>query len=237
MFTWSKRLLVLFVLIRFGVGSGTLIQADSIIHESATFGTGPGAPFLLAENQFLGSRFHLTDSMSVTQIGGHILGFPSFDPACQVDCEPLPPDPLFGAVVRLTGPGAFPLGSPFTLGEVLATTTFTPTEAGSDLLVPLSVILSPGDYALIFGAGLFGSPATATGGMLSNNTDLPGFSYFFWDSSVLEWRPGDFRQTRFVVRGDPADLSEVPEPATVFLLGSGLVGLAVRRRNKSFPQR
>lgn len=190
----------------------------AIIHESATLGpTGNTLGNTVASTQFMGSRFTLNQTMVIDHIGGHLRQFENGS--------------LFGAIVRLTSPTALPIGTPFDLGEVLAHTTFTTTFLSSDLLIPLSVTLNPGNYALIFGSGLFG--ATGIGSMALTNTDIPGSdSYFFWDgrtfqNSVPRWRNNSLNNLRFVVTGNP-----IPEPGTMLLVATGIVGLIAWRGKK-----
>ena len=127
--------------------------------------------------------------------------------------------------------GALPSGNPFD-GTTLASTTFDPGFPSFDVLTPLSVLLNPGDYAVIFGGpGQFG--ATKQGSMASNNIDLPAGvgSYFFWN--VNNWQNGEFSSARFVVEGDVVRVrNAVPEPITAALglMGLGVLGMATRRR-------
>ncbi len=174
-----------------------------LIHESATLGPlGNFGGTTLSGTQFLGSRFSVTSTVQVGSIGGNIAEFAGGD--------------LFGAIIGLSSPLALPTGSPFTLAEVIASTTFTGTSLSADILVPLSVTLSPGDYALVFGSGEFG--ATGTGFMPFNNTDLAGASYFFWTGT--QWVDG-LANMRFVVSS-----SSAPEPSTLSLFATGLALLA-----------
>jgi hypothetical protein len=191
-----------------------------IIHESATLGsTGQTAGTNISSVQFLGSRFHIDTTTKVTHIGGH-MGITGGD--------------LFGVIVSLSdptlsNPNPLPSGSPFDSSEIVASTTFNPGSPSSDFLTPLSVTLSVGYYALIFGSGQFGT--MGQGFMTTNNTDISGqASYFHWNSSG--WIDGGFVNTRFVVTGNP-----IPEPTTLCLMGFGLLGVLVvvirRRRAKS----
>lgn len=159
-----------------------------IIHESATLGPiGQTSGWTAGPTQFLGSRFHVNAFVKVTAVGGHL--WSSLTVGNQL---------LFAAIVALTGPAALPSGKPFDDGTLLAVTTFDPGFPSSDILTPLSVTLAPGDYALIFGSGLFG--ATGDGAMAFNNPDIPGqASYFTWRS--LAWLDGGISNVRFVVVG------------------------------------
>ncbi len=107
--------------------------------------------------QYLGSRFHVRETFQVSAVGGQIQGpFPQLG---------LGDQHIFAAIVALAGPTALPVGGapgePFSLSELVAATTFHPGLGGNDVRTPLSATLTPGDYALIFGAG-----------------DVPGFSTF-----------------------------------------------------------
>jgi hypothetical protein len=176
-----------------------------IIHESATLGpTGHTSGLNISSVQFLGSRFHIDTTTEVTHIGGH-MGITTGD--------------LFGVIVSLSGPNALPSGNPFDSSEIVASTKFNPGSPSSDFLTPLSVTLSAGDYALIFGSGQFG--AVGQGFMTTKNVDIPGqASYFRWNSNG--WSDGGFSSTRFVVAGNP-----IPEPTTLCLMGFGLPGVLV----------
>lgn len=196
----NRRIVLLTIgilsLVFFGQVQGT------IIHQSALLGTtGQGGGVSLYSNQFLGSRFTISGAaVNVESIGGHMYNFSGS---------------LFGAIVSLSGPNALPSGNPFDL-TTLASTNFTGPFPSADILTPLSVTLSPGDYAVIFGSGQFG--ASGSGAMPNNNTDLPGASYFFWTG--YNWQNGGFTKARFVVEG-----TVIPEPTTFLLFGMGLLGI------------
>jgi len=188
----------------------------AVIHESATLGlTGQSSSgSLLTSTQFLGSRFSITDTVSVDNVGGHLYHFDAGN--------------LFASIVSLSSPTALPTGTPFNTGELMASTTFSGALLSSDVLIPLSVTLAPGDYALIFGSGLFA--ASGSGAMPSNNTDISGSaSYFHWRGDTSTWIDGGFTDTRFVVTG-----TVVPIPAAIWLFGSGLLGLiGVARKRRT----
>ena len=135
---------------------------------------------------------------------------------------------LFGAIVAMNG--HLPSGSPLSDLEVLASTTFSSPGPSSDVTVPLSVALAPGDYALIFGSGLFG--ATGRGYMPFTNSDTAAGanSYFFWNVSQSIWKDSIYRDMRFFVSGHPT--SSVPEPSTYVMAAVGLLGVGFLARRK-----
>jgi len=208
---------------------------STIIYESALLGQtgingGAAIGPITSTNQFmLGSRFSISNNTQITAVGGHMsnssLNNGLFDPN----------EKIYGAIVSLGSPSAFPSFLPSEIEtNVLAVTTFIPgviLSSSRDLRVPLSVLLGPGDYALIFGTGLFSTNGSAA--MPQNNPVLPNASFFlgttddFWNPLFI-FNP---LPIRFVVEGDVAPA--VPEPSTLLLLVSGLAGLAAWRRRKA----
>jgi cysteine-rich repeat protein len=157
------------------------------IHESALMGTPSQGGGSSLNTQLIGSRFSVTEAVRISAIGGHIVHY-TFEPGL-----------LFGAIVALSSPTALPSGAPFD-GSTMASTTFSGLFPSADIRVPMDVILPPGDYAVIFGAGgHFG--ATGQGAMPQNNTAVPGSDdQFFWSSGGLFWvDSGTGSNRRFVV--------------------------------------
>lgn len=203
--------------------SGVCPVEGAVIYESATlqnFGLAIVTEF--SGQQFLGARFHVTGPVRVSAIGGVMYGGGNT---------------FFGAIVPLSGPTGLPAGSPFS-APITASTTFDPGNSSGDFLTPLSVDLNAGWYGLIFGAGHFGSPSSAAGGMLLNNHDVADASYFMWNSTLNngQWSDGGFSGARFVIEGasrtiegDPSGV-HMPEPSTFVMLGGGLLGLALLHR-------
>jgi hypothetical protein len=189
-----------------------------IIHESAILGTTDQDSGLnISSVQFLGSRFHIDTTTEVTHIGGH-MGINFGD--------------LFGAIVSLSGPNALPSGNPFDSSEVVASTKFDPGSPSSDFLTPLSVTLSAGDYALIFGSMQFG--AVGQGFMTTNNSDITRQASYFRGNNSGSWADVSISGTRFVVASNPT-AAHTPEPTTLCLISFGLLGVsvvAIRRRRK-----
>ena len=201
------------------LGLGGLPVSATTLYQSATMGTsGQTSGALVSANQFLGAAFTLTNAAQITAVGGHI----SRD-------GDIADGSLFAAIVSLSG--SLPTGAPFD-SSLITETTFTAPVTSEDIVVPLSVTLSPGTYALVFGSGLFG--ATGSGAMTTNNTDLPGATYFFcdgvdhnvWCPGSATCPPGNISNTRFTVYGEL-----VPEPGSFGLMAIGVLTLlAVKAR-------
>lgn len=187
----------------------------AVIYQSATLGpVGQMGGAALVHTQFLGARFYVPTTVQVTAIGGHLVQFPGGGS-------------LFGAIVPLSGPMGLPTGSPFD-GSVVASTTFVADFPSSDYRTPLSVVLEPAWYGLIFGSGELGASAGFGAAMPLNNLPLFGPPSFHWGGT--SWSSDLFPGTmRFVVEGIPAS---IPEPATFTLLGPGLFGFAILRSRR-----
>ena len=104
---------------------------------------------------------------------------------------------------------------------------FEVRPAGGEHIVPLSALLQPGDYALIFGTGGFGAYGWAT--MPNRHADTSQAS-FFWGSpradNYIAWaNSSGHHNLRFLVNG-----TVVPEPSTLLLTALGMPLLLRRRR-------
>jgi hypothetical protein len=219
----SCMLAIALLLVGYGNATGS-----SVIYESATFGGGGQGGIVLSEYQYVGTRFTIDSPVQVTAVGGDILEFQ--------------PGGLFGLLLSLSGPNALPSGTPFD-DTTIAMVVFDAPLPSQDLSVPLTPIINPGTYGLVFGSGQFGatgSGAMNTGGLNAGPLALPGANSFVWNQQYV---PGPFAwvggtdplpQTpfpRFVVYGD---FVAVPEPVPVILVGSGLI---VALLGKCMPRR
>lgn len=162
--------------------------------QDSGFAIDPGAgDFSVRQPSYLGWRFQLNCPVQITGVGGHLDSSGS--------------GKIFGVIISLSSPDALPRGMPFLPEEVLASTTLNPGSPSSDFTTSLPVELAPGNYALIFGSGLFG--ADGSGLMPNNNSDLPGASYFTWGrfnpGDPVAWNNGGFSNARFVVKGETTD--------------------------------
>ncbi|MEQ9668027.1 hypothetical protein [Coleofasciculus sp. G2-EDA-02] len=185
-------------------GGSTTAQASTLILESVPFDsvdTGSRGGTDVDADQFLGWRFDLNSRLNVTDIGGTFFGFSS-----------IPNRNIFGAIISLNGIDALPLGNPFLPEEVLAVTTLTTPIGHNDLLTPLEVRLEPGNYALVFGSGLFGATGSSVMSFLQGSPRSS--SVFFWDVDTppLEARwVNTVSPNRFVIVGS----TSVPETSPV----------------------
>ena len=169
--------------------SGQPADAEYVILESATMGPpGQSAGSLVDNTQFIGARFYIDRNLEVTRIGGHIT-------------QVVYGANFFGAIVSLSGSSGLPNGYPFTIGEVVASTVFDPGYPSSDYRTPLSVALTPGYYALIFGTDALGS-TNGYGIMPSlGQTSYPSASYIaFWPG--FGWVNVVSDNERFVIEGN-----------------------------------
>jgi hypothetical protein len=175
----------------------------AVIYESATLGptgiNGGAAIGYKTTNEWqMGCRFSIKETTQVTAVGGHIgnmsLDEGHFDP----DAE------IYAAIVAMDSPSSYPSFLPSEIETyALATVTFKPgasLASSEDLRIPLSILLEPGNYGLIFGAGLLGTDGEAA--MPLNNPVLPGASFFGGLSDDV-WRPvvAESEGMRFVVEG------------------------------------
>lgn len=184
----------------------------SVVHESSTFEPCPigfSCATSIFDLQYLGSRFHLDRTVNVTAVGGHLSGTGFAN------------QQIFAAIISLASPTALPIGNPFDPGELVATTTFDPGRPGSDVRTPLAATLAPGDYALVFGSGLFG--ATGDAGLEATGTPLPGNSILLWNDqgSGFVWQDVGQYGVRFVVEADTVFAEANGSASTALLSGAG----------------
>jgi hypothetical protein len=97
-----------------------------------------------------GVRFAVTETVTTSSVGGLFYEF-------------APGGGFYGAVVRLTGPADFPDSTDLSTADVVGAALLNapvspnvPEIVSSDL----SLTLTPGDYALVFGSGAFGATGT-----------------------------------------------------------------------------
>ena len=130
--------------------SGTLGQTG-ITEEQLTSQEVPGTN--INEFVYVGVRFEFSQPVVISRVGGH---FSASDGGGGT---------FFGAIVSLDGTDDFPDSGDLSTPDVFGDTLLTFPDPSSEIFGELSLTLAPGDYALVFGSGLFG--ATGGGGQLT----------------------------------------------------------------------
>jgi hypothetical protein len=195
-----------------------------LLFESATTAvTGPASNYSFIDNDssfFSGVNFFLASPAKVSDIGGHFI-----TPFVNGNNE------IFGAIVRVNGPTDPP--SPFDLSgpDVLGTTLIKLPPVANDSeneSGALSLALTPGWYAVIFGSGKFGATAEGSGaivvsdGLPANTNGVNTYSLRQSDGLQIIQAAG----ARYFVDGE-LTANAVPEPSSAYLLLIGLGALAV----------
>jgi hypothetical protein len=198
-------------------------SSGAVIYESAALGpTGVTQGSVAATNinqfVFTGVRFELTQPVITSQVGGHFVSQSG--------------GTFFGAVVKLDSADDFPDTGDLSSPDVLGTTTLNFPVASADVYGDLSLSLSPGWYALVFGSGLFGT--SGLGVAPRNNMDFGEPDYVGFQPGIEWFDLSDlsdallFVDHRFVVLG-----AVIPEPLAgpSMLLGLAcLVSMRLRTR-------
>jgi hypothetical protein len=199
------------------------------VYESATYTGVDNGDYTLSNNDIIGAAFQIIAPTQVTAIGAQF--------GC---CNG---GTIFGAIIPLASLTAVPSVASNSLNSVdLAHTVFSVPSLGGfgaqQQSVPLSVILQPGFYAVVFGSGQFGASGFAGLGQDNTLVGSPEFIRSFFDtdwSATNDPVTGRFSDgMRIFVEGDA--ISETPLPAAMpmFAGGAGLLGwIGLRRRRKA----
>jgi hypothetical protein len=192
------------------LGSAALIapaQANVILQTASYSGNDPGDYTVLGDgtdsgSRFIGARFSLSSETTITGISVGLGRYGS--------------GTIFGAIVPLVDANAFPgvdaasLAS-IALGSVVLSGTGGPTVVSA----PLSLDLAAGEYAAVFGSGLFG--ASGYGPVTDGNTPIGNSSLF---ESLYGPTWFNFSDSGILVEVDGVT-APVPGP----IVGAGLPGL------------
>ncbi len=158
---------------------------------------------------FSGVRFHVNSPAEVENVGGHFVAFE-------------PGNSLFAAIVSLDEETDFPNSFELLSSDVLGITLIDLPQQSAEVFGELSLQLSPGWYALVFGSELFG--ATGGGGAVLNGQDIGMPSYITASENIpgIRWKEhsSNFRNMRFVVNG-----FQIPEPTSLSLVFVAIVSV------------
>ena len=160
---------------------------------SATMGPSIPGGQSVNELQFIGWRFEVDETLAVTDVGGHLLGNST---------------EIFAAIVPLESIDAFPATDAFESEDTFAAVIGPLPAPSADVLYPLSAVLTPGSYALVFGTGYYD---TTENGIVVNSTlqehiePTTAESFIFGRRSEatnpFAWQVGPAANMRFVVQG------------------------------------
>lgn len=137
--------------------SAAIPSRAEIIFESAASGpTGQnsGSGTTVSAQAYTAVNFQIMSTVTTGSVGCHLI---DFDDA----------RPVFGAIVKLTGPNDFPNTANLTSSDVLGATLMYPPYLSDNVAGNLRLTLTPGWYALLIGSGRFG--ATGEAGAFGNN--------------------------------------------------------------------
>jgi hypothetical protein len=162
-----------------------------VILDTAIPAVNPEVGLGVGGGQWIGARFSISQPSRIVAIGAELSGFST----------------IFAAIVPLDSRTGLPAFSPTELeSHVLASVAFPVPQSISTRMVPLDVILEPGDYGVLFGVGLFGTGGFAN--LATGNTPTSQASFFsaefFVPNNPPSWydwpaSPG----MRILVYGDP----------------------------------
>ena len=187
-----------------------LFAADVYLYQEPLGSPNP-YPAAVATWQYVGIRFQVDQPVQITTL--HTVMGDS-------------PSSFFAALVSLPTISSLPQGNPFADGEVVYSTVF---NLSWDFLaprdIPFNVTIDPGAYAIIFGAGQFGSSGYISG-VVSTYSTVPNSTGFVWvPDSTPAWHNTSLTW----------DVSihgvTVPEPSFIALIGSGVFILAINRNS------
>jgi hypothetical protein len=197
--------------------------AAGVVYESAQYTGADTGEYILNQYNVMGAEFTITQKTAVTGIGGQFGGYPS--------------DDIFGAILPVDAATGMPPGTSDNLDAIdLAHVLFSvPTAVAVDVTAPISVTLTPGTYAVVFGTNQFGATGWAGMGYQNDPVGSPTLIRSFFSTS---FDPFYDTGVRFVVYGDVVATDAVPEPATwaMLLAGFGLIGGLLRSRRRTSLQ-
>jgi hypothetical protein len=177
----------------------------------------------VASFSFVGTRFQIAQPVLTTHVGGHFVG--GYEETS-----------FFGALVALLGRDDFPDSEDLSTSDVLGVSILNFPHASADTRGELSLRLSPGWYALVFGTHHFGTDGR--GAAVRNGLDIGSPSYIVWQDD-----PGWFNHSELSGANQPGNLrfiiegTVIPEPSTGALLAIAMLsthGLIRKRRCRRY---
>jgi PEP-CTERM motif len=188
----------------------------NLVLETATYtgvDTGETVP---QDGRFVGAAFTLGGTEQITSVGAQFGGFPS--------------GTIFAAIVPLASQTSLPsfLDTDIAanaIADVVFSVPMQPNGGPIDMSVPLSVTLTAGSYAVVFGSGAFGADGWAGLGEDNNVVGSPNWISTLFDNT---WSADSYDGIRITVTA--AGAGAVPEPSTWAMLILGFAGLGAAER-------
>ncbi len=193
-----------FMLAAASAQADTFYQSASFVDESNAIGS-----YFIDNTRYLGAVFSVNTLEAVSAIGGNFTQYGDGNN-------------IFGAIVKLAAGNTLPgdLASN-TVAEVL----FTPN--GGDQSVALSTVLTAGNYAVVFGSGLFG--ATGYSGLVDSQNAVGTPSFVQYSGDTLTASNFTDATLRLTVEAAP-----VPEPSTALMgLAGAMLSIGIARRRRA----
>lgn len=197
------------------IANVTLLETAQEITGSGTTNGG----IAVNVDQWLGARFELDQTYRITDIGGHVKSSSSPEDFGFADRS------VFAAIVPVEDSTGFP--SDTNLSEARFAIVFEApyNDFGPypyqvpDTVIETDFVLEAGNYALMFGSGLFGATG---GGWMPMRSSMMYLPWYFGTFGVPEFKNIEREQlVRFFVHGEA-----IPAPGALLLvtLGAGIVG-------------
>lgn len=194
------------------LAAGVPAMASTVYASAGFVQNGETGDYSLANDaqSLIAATFTLTEESQLTGVGGVFTQFGDSGS-------------IFGAIIAAPT-SQTDVTSSSLLALSLAHTVFAPPTDGSDFTTPLSTVLGPGSYELIFGSGLWG--ATGNSGLATGMNGTANLLQSVDGGATWGALNDSVRVT--------VDASPVPLPAGLPLLASGLaaLGALTRRRQR-----
>jgi hypothetical protein len=204
----SMRMLTAAIAANLAILVAAIPASAKLVLETATYTGDDTGEYFVQDGRFIGAAFTLGATEQITNVGAQFGGFPS--------------GTIFAAIVPLASQTSLPSFTPSDIAaNAIADVVFSvPQATAIDYSVPLSVTLSAGSYAVIFGSGVFGAEGWAGLGQLNDVVGSPNWVGTLFDNS---WSADSYDGVRIT-------LTAAPEPSTWAMLIIGLAGLGGAQR-------
>jgi hypothetical protein len=210
----STHMLTAAIAANLAIFASPVPASAKLVLETATYTGDDTGEYIVQDGRYIGAAFTLGATEQITSVGGQFGGYPGGS--------------IFAAIVPLASQTSLPSFAPSEIAtNALADVVFSvPQATAIDYSVPLSVTLSAGSYAVIFGSGVFGAEGFAGLGYLNNVVGSPDWVNSFYENA---WDADSYDGVRIT-------LTAAPELSTWAMLIIGFAGVgavfSVRSRRR-----